>query len=358
MIIQPFSIRMCIVLALTKAGSQKALSYNRCMGISLKKTSAHQKRKKPVLDTPVDSREKEISFQHKGERFRLTYSYTPGRGCPIVCLHGLLDSSKGWDSVSEAASRPVLAIDLPGFGGTTPLKGPASIQAYVDLLLKAFDRIPELDGKNYILYGHSLGGAIAAQIANDPKATRIKHLCLIAPAGFGRTPSAELFATLTQVSKNPSRKQKIKVLSAFPGLPIFSLTSAALLSNSSLVEIAYRGFVANGQRIEPELKERILEGVRGPSRSDLIEGISFAVRALAKTSKNPIDDLSGINDKLGDTLKSFVVVWGEKDRLVPVGHSKSIKRMVPESKVLVLKNIGHHPQKERPRTIHRLVNSY
>src|SRR6202043_4278877 len=43
----------------------------------------------------------------------------PGTGDPLVLLHGLLDSSEGWNHLAELSSERI-AFDLPGFGHSDP----------------------------------------------------------------------------------------------------------------------------------------------------------------------------------------------------------------------------------------------
>jgi alpha/beta hydrolase fold len=65
----------------------------------------------------------------------------PGRGRPLVLLHGLLDSSAGWSDLGPASRRPCLAIDLPGFGQSSPPCRPR-LSAYAEDVI---DGLRELD---------------------------------------------------------------------------------------------------------------------------------------------------------------------------------------------------------------------
>ncbi len=55
---------------------------------------------------------------------RLRVRTWPGKGAPLVLLHGLLDDSEGWLALAEDTQRPCHAIDLPGFGGSDPPSRP------------------------------------------------------------------------------------------------------------------------------------------------------------------------------------------------------------------------------------------
>src|SRR4051812_12818431 len=109
----------------------------------------------------------------------------PGRGRPLVLLHGLLDDSTGWSRLAHDTARPCLAVDLPGFGGSDLPTRPR-IDAYADDVAMALGRM-RLDGCT--LVGHSLGGAVAVAIAD--RTDLVGGLAVLAPIGFGHIRLAE-----------------------------------------------------------------------------------------------------------------------------------------------------------------------
>jgi pimeloyl-ACP methyl ester carboxylesterase len=99
----------------------------------------------------------------------------------LVILHGLLDSSEGWSPLAEGVSCSVVAFDLPGFGySDLPERG--SVSGYARDVAEGLEL---LGIDRFTLVGHSLGGAVAAALAElvPDEATT---LVLLAPAGFGR----------------------------------------------------------------------------------------------------------------------------------------------------------------------------
>src|SRR5215471_16389925 len=104
-----------------------------------------------------------------------------GRGRPLLFLHpgiGLDRNAPVIDLLAEGAR--VIAPSHPGFGGS---EQPRSFTTVDDLAYFYLDLLDELDLKDTVLVGVSLGGWIAAEIA--VKSTqRISHLVLANAVGI------------------------------------------------------------------------------------------------------------------------------------------------------------------------------
>lgn len=87
-------------------------------------------------------------------------------GVPVVFVHGNGGSSEQWRSQLDhlrASGRRAVAIDLPGFGKSTPPRdGDYSLDAMASAIDAATDAI-HLD--RFVLVGHSYGGAVVAKFA-------------------------------------------------------------------------------------------------------------------------------------------------------------------------------------------------
>ena len=105
-----------------------------------------------------------------------------GIGRPIVFLHGFGADLNAWRSflAESRLTNPVLALDLPGHGGSTR-NIPASYEACA-VEVEACLRFHAVN--DAVLVGHSWGGAIAAILAARGTLS-LKALLLIAPAGLG-----------------------------------------------------------------------------------------------------------------------------------------------------------------------------
>lgn len=319
------------------------------------------------------SLEKEVKITWQRKKITLSYQYWPGRGRPIVCLHGLMDSSHGWNQFAKRSRHPVIALDLPGFGNSSVLRGPASIDTYADIVGKAILRIPELqknttesktksETKSIILTGHSLGGAIATSLSNKNILDGIiTDLVLFAPAGFGRTHSAELFSFL--LFGQTDNKYSPKALKAIPFLP-FTIATNFIVNHESLVDASYRYWVSNGKSIDPTLKTRFISSLTDSSKRKTTEaGLNYAVKALAKISyhsfgKNGDEayDLVNLRRKATEGEIEVKAVWGTRDRLVSIKSFQRLQQVIPSAELISLEGVGHHPQRETPRRVLNILD--
>jgi pimeloyl-ACP methyl ester carboxylesterase len=105
-----------------------------------------------------------------------------GAGAPLVLLHGLGLSRQSWDPVVPALAGDfdVIAVDLPGFGGSEP--APAQVEPLPAVLAAAVaGLLDELGVTAPHLAGNSLGGWVALELA----AIRpVASLTLLSPAGL------------------------------------------------------------------------------------------------------------------------------------------------------------------------------
>src|ERR1700759_3434294 len=105
-----------------------------------------------------------------------------GSGEPLVLLHGIATDRRIWDLVlgQLGDTRRVLALDLPGFGESSPVGDDFDLREVAYSIVDGLAR--EGVTGPFDLVGHSLGGGIATVLAAaHPKLVR--RLVLVAPAG-------------------------------------------------------------------------------------------------------------------------------------------------------------------------------
>lgn len=116
-----------------------------------------------------------------------------GGGEPVVLVHGWCLNRGLWIYLEEqlAASHHVLALDLPGFGGSAVLEGPYDLNRMVSEL-DAF--LAEVVGGAAVVVGFAFGAAVALSLAAED-ASRLRGIVSIgvpsaAHAAYDRMPRA------------------------------------------------------------------------------------------------------------------------------------------------------------------------
>src|SRR5437763_328208 len=214
---------------------------------------------------------------------RMTVRAWEGEGEPLVLLHGLLDSSEGWDDLALRTARPCFALDLPGFGGSSLPYRP-HLEYYADDVALA---MRQLGLEQATLVGHSLGGGVAAAVAE--RLRDIAALVLLAPIGFGRIGIAEAMTRPFVVD-------------------LATLALPLALINPLTVTAAYATFVAHHRLPEREMLGRLR---RRATRAPL--AVRAATIAIAEAGR--------AERRRHSYAGPVAALWGTHDALVPTAHA-------------------------------------
>ncbi|HEX9718700.1 MAG TPA: acetoin dehydrogenase dihydrolipoyllysine-residue acetyltransferase subunit [Ramlibacter sp.] len=239
-----------------------------------------------------------------------------GSGVPVLFIHGFGGDLDNWlfnlDAVGEKS--PVIALDLPGHGQSTVRLPGTGIGALAGFVARFMD---VLGVEQAHLVGHSMGAAIAAQMALDhPR--RVASVALIAAAGLG----PEINAGFTEdFVAAPSRRELKRVLEQLFAKP----------------ELVRR------QMVDDVLKYKRLDGV-----PELLGALSRDMFGGDRQAEQP-----GL--RLEETGKPVLVIWGREDRIIPAHHAGSAP---PGATVEVLDGAGHMVQMERANDVNRLLKHH
>jgi len=239
-----------------------------------------------------------------------------GDGPAVVLVHGLTGSSTTWREVMPALSERyrVVAPDLLGHGESAKPRGDYSLGAHADGIR---DLLVALGIERATFVGHSLGGGVAMQLAYQfPE--RCERLALVASGGLGR--EVMLFLRLVSV----------------PG----SEYLLDLVLNAPLHDAAERiGSVF--RRLGLGLDPRGAEVWRSYSTLSTHQGR----QAFIHTVRSVID-IGGQRVSAMDRLYlaedvPTMIVWGDRDQVIPVSHAYAAHRLIPGSRLEILEGAGH-----------------
>ena len=252
---------------------------------------------------------------------RVSYR-SAGSGPLLVLLHGIAGTSETWEDVIPrfAAQHTVVAPDLVGHGDSSKPGGDYSLGAYANLVRDLFAALGHDRGT---VVGHSLGGGIAMQFAYQfPE--RCERLVLVSSGGLGREVHALLRAA------------------ALPGAA--TVLPWLCIAGRRGVE-RLRPLVARlGLRPNHDLEE-MWRGFTSLEDAD-------ARRAFLETVRGLID-LGGQRVSAADRLYlaaelPTLIVWGDRDPLIPVRHAEDTHTRVPGSRLDVFPGAGHFPHRDDP----------
>jgi haloalkane dehalogenase len=259
----------------------------------------------------------------------LTLAYRElGSGPPVLLLHGWPTSSFLWRDVMPPIARRnrVIALDLPGFGGSDkPLEARYGFEFFeraIDGFLAALD-IDELG-----LAVHDLGGPVGVHWALS-RQERVSRLALLNTLLYPEFSEAVL--EFIKACTTPDLREQ--------------LTSPAGL------EAAMRLGLAD----EANLTDEVIAGVREPFQTD------ESRRALANAAVGlELEGFQEIGSGIAELRVPVRVVYGEQDRILPdVAETMArVKRDVPAAVITALPNCGHFLQEEAPEEIGELLAEF
>jgi pimeloyl-ACP methyl ester carboxylesterase len=249
-----------------------------------------------------------------------------GSGPPVVLLHGGTGGGANWfRQIGPLSQRyRVLAPDLPGFGLSDPVSPAAPLGRAAAQVLLEWMSVHDVD--DALVVGTSFGGLTAIRLAQSAPARRISRLLLLDSAGFGRRIHAAVrlaaTAPLTPYAVRPTRPGTSYVLR-------WLLTSRSEALPSPMRETLVEFLYATGLRAGTWYLARTLRLFVGPRGQREV----FTRKELAAIAQ-PVS-----------------VVWGGRDRLLPVAHAQRAGRSIPGATVRVLAGAGHSPNWEAPAEV-------
>ena len=229
---------------------------------------------------------------------------TPAKVPALVCVHGAGGSHLNWPSeVRRLPGVAVYAVDLPGHGQSTG-SGRQTIGEYVKVLISFLDI---LNLRNVVIVGHSMGGAVALEMAlSHPE--RVRGLVLIGTGARLRVVPAILQG----------------ILEDFEAV-------VGLIGDSVYGPDAPEELRRLGQQVMLDTSPKVMRG-------DFLACDAFDIMA-----------------RLGEIRTPTLVITGTADQLTPVKYASFLAHNIRGVQLVLVANAGHMVMLERPQEVGEAV---
>ena len=241
---------------------------------------------------------------------------TSSDSLPVVLIHGTgssLHTFNDWTTQLKLEHR-VIRMDLPAYGltGAFPDRN-YSMKNYV-LFLKRF--LKTLGVPKCVLGGNSLGGGIAWNFAVDyPE--MVDKLILIDASGY------------------PTEAKSVPLAFQIAQIPIIN-TLFTFITPKFIARKSVENVYADKSKVSEALVDRYFQlTLRKGNRQAFID------KLIAHKEPSPYQNITQLKQKT-------LVLWGDKDELIPVDAAHNFDRDLSNSTLVILENSGHVPMEENP----------
>ncbi|MBM4041496.1 MAG: alpha/beta hydrolase [Planctomycetes bacterium] len=243
-----------------------------------------------------------------------------GSGPDVVLLHGLGDSSVGWQFVEPElvkAGYRVLVWDALGAGQSARPGGHHyGIEAHLERLEKLLDA---LGVRRAAFVGHSLGGSVALFFAQRHPG-RVRALCLVDAAAY---------------------REGVMGGRWFWNAPLLADIVLGILPTRAIIRIALRQNFHDRAKIPASLEGMYLREATGGRIAALI------AQQRQLVPKDPEKWERGHRTIRAPTL----ILWGREDRMVPVAQGERLAKEIAGARFVILPNVGHSSPLEAPQAL-------
>ncbi len=240
----------------------------------------------------------------------LTYYEAHGKGRLVLLLHGWGDSAAGLKTLQAALAKKykVIALDLPGFGGSQPPPEAWGLDSYAYFVAHFLDKIAAK--KLVAIVGHSNGGAIAIR-------------------GMARGwLSADKLVLLASAGIRGEYKGRVKAL--------------------RLVTKAGKALTAP---LPKSIKQHLRKKVYTTVGSDML-----VAEHLQETFKKIVAD--DVRADAAHLALPTLLIYGDADDATPVAYGKLLQEAIQGSKLEVVPGAGHFVHTDQPAAVEKLIQGF
>lgn len=234
---------------------------------------------------------------------------------PLVLVHGFMGGSAQWDAQAPLAEdRPLITVDLPGFGQNAHLPPMGRIDAFAAWVLEDLSRrgVDRFD-----LLGHSMGGMIVQEIYRRAPA-RIRKFILYGTGSVGVLPGRF----------EPIETSMKRARADGPQATARRIAATWFLRQDQAPEYPACAEIAAKSGLPAILAG--LEAMRGWSGEDNLQNITAPT----------------------------LVLWGDRDRTYPWSQTETLWQSIPNSNLAVIPACAHAVHLERPDLFNTLIDGF
>jgi pimeloyl-ACP methyl ester carboxylesterase len=239
-------------------------------------------------------------------------------GPVLVLVHGSnasLHTWEPWVAILGAKYR-IVTMDMPGHGLTGAV--PNDDYSRTGMVAFVHEVTQKLGLTRYALGGNSMGGGVAAQYT-ETYPGEVSALILVDASGIPR-------------KHQPGEKIPLGFrLARMPGLNKILL----YVTPRSIIEEGLHKVFVDQSKVTEEMVTRYYD-------LTLYDGNRRATGIRFRLPPNDED----VAKKLGTIKAPTLILWGDKDGLIPVEYAGEFAKRIQGSKVLIYSNVGHIPMEE------------
>lgn len=231
-----------------------------------------------------------------------------GRGAPAILLHAAYLDRKIWFRTFPALAKrfDTIAVDLPGHGESS-----APVDGCPDMIPFLIDLVTALGVQRAHWIGSSFGGGLILRLA-AARPDLADRLALFAPTGI---PKREMDAVRKRIPKPKSAWE------------------------------AFRDAFEDPDLATPE---RYREFIR-------LQKLAMPFFRRYQATHPPEYATTGWLPEMRRIVCPTLLVWGDRDRIIPPPMDLRTQEAIPGSKLVVLPGAKHFPFMDRPEEVNRLL---
>lgn len=241
-----------------------------------------------------------------------------GAGEPLVLIHGIGSRWQVWQPILPAleSQYEVIAVDLPGFGGSPP--GPVDVPSFASAVAE-FVGLP-----SFHVAGNSLGGGVALELGRRGIA---RSVTAFAPIGFWGPVSRRWCQAAVTSARSLGRATRSALPTLASGVP----GRIALFS----------AFFAHPARLDAATCVADVDALIAAP------GFRATCDAFADWRFGPVGALADI---------PVTVAWGSRDAILLPSQARRAAAALPSARHVRLRSCGHLPFSDDPAACVRLID--